>query len=58
MRKVIVSEMASLDGFFAEPKGELDWHVVDEEFNEFAIAQLNATDALLFGCVTYHTKTG
>jgi dihydrofolate reductase len=53
MRKVIVSEMVSLDGFFAGPNGEIDWHVVDEEFNEWAIAQLNAMDALLFGRVTY-----
>lgn len=53
MRKVIVSEMVSLDGFFSGPNGELDWHVVDEEFNEFALEQLNAMDALLFGRVTY-----
>src|SRR5689334_15159403 len=45
--------MVSLDGFFAGPNGELDWHVVDEEFNEFAIDQLNAMDALIFGRVTY-----
>ncbi len=53
MRKVIVSEMVSLDGFFSGPNGELDWHVVEEEFNEFAIDQLNAMDTLLFGRVTY-----
>jgi dihydrofolate reductase len=53
VRKVIVSEMVSLDGFFSGPNGELDWHVVDEEFNEFAIEQLNAMDVLLFGRVTY-----
>lgn len=34
MRKVIVSEMITLDGFFAGPDGEIDWHVVDEDFNE------------------------
>jgi dihydrofolate reductase len=53
MRKVIVSEMVSLDGFFSGPNGELDWHVVDEEFNEFARDQLDAMDTLLFGRVTY-----
>jgi hypothetical protein len=53
MRKVILFNMATLDGFFAGPNGEIDWHHVDEEFNEFAMAQLNAADGLLFGRVTY-----
>jgi dihydrofolate reductase len=52
MRKVIVFMMVTLDGFFAGPNGEIDWHVVDEEFNEFAIEQLNSVDVLLFGRVT------
>jgi hypothetical protein len=25
-RKIIVSEMVTLDGFFAGPNGEIDWH--------------------------------
>ena len=45
--------MVSLDGYVEGPKGELDWHNVDEEFNEFAIDQLNSVDVLLFGRVTY-----
>jgi dihydrofolate reductase len=53
MRKVILFDMATLDGFFAGPNGEIDWHRVDEEFNEFAIAQLDSADGLLFGRVTY-----
>jgi dihydrofolate reductase len=53
VRKVIVSEMVSLDGFFGGPNGDIDWHVVDEDFNDFAIAQLNELDVLLFGRVTY-----
>ena len=52
-RKLIVFNMLSLDGFFAGTKGELDWHHVDEEFNEFAIAQLHSMDILLFGRKTY-----
>src|SRR3989442_9611126 len=35
------------------PNHEIDWHNVDEEFNEFAIHQLNELDTLLFGRVTY-----
>ena len=53
MRKVIMFNMVTLDGFFEGPNGELDWHHVDEEFNEFASDQLGSADGLLFGRVTY-----
>ena len=53
MRKVFLFMMITLDGFFEGPDHEIDWHNVDEEFNEFAIDQLNEVDALLFGRVTY-----
>ncbi len=53
MKKVILFMMVSLDGFFAGPNGELDWHNVDDEFNEFAIEQINTVDTLIFGRVTY-----
>jgi dihydrofolate reductase len=45
--------MISADGFFSGPNGELDWHNVDDEYNEFAIDMLDSFDALLFGRVTY-----
>jgi dihydrofolate reductase len=53
MRKIIVSNLVSLDGYFAGPNGELDWHMVDQEFFEYAEDMLNLTDTLLFGRVTY-----
>ncbi len=53
MSKIILFNMVTLDGFFAGPDGEIDWHNVDAEFNEFAIAQLNSADGLIFGRVTY-----
>jgi len=53
MGKVIVFNLITIDGFFERPKHEIDWHHVDEEFNEFAIEQLNTVDTLLFGRVTY-----
>src|SRR5258708_25381331 len=53
MKKLLVSEMVSVDGFFAGPNGEIDWHNVDEEFNTFAIEQLDSVDTLVFGRVTY-----
>ena len=53
MRKIIVSEMISIDGFFAGPNGEIDWHNVDEEFNSIAIDLLKKVDTVLLGRVTY-----
>ncbi len=53
MRKIIWFNLITLDGFFEGPKREIDWHNVDEEFNEFAIQQLDTFDMLLFGRVTY-----
>ena len=52
-RKIIVSEMVSLDSFFAGPNGEIDWHIVDEEFNQYAIDLLSTVDTILFGRKTY-----
>ncbi len=45
--------MVTLDGFFEGPHQSIDWHHVDGEFNDFAIAQLHEIDTLLFGRVTY-----
>lgn len=45
--------LTSLDGYFEGSAGDLSWHNVDEEFNEFAVEQLNAAGTLLFGRVTY-----
>ena len=53
MSKVILSNMVTLDGFFEGPNKELDWHIVDEELNEYANDLLSNVDALLFGRVTY-----
>ena len=53
MRKVIVSNMITLDGFLAGPNGEIDWHVVDAEFNDYALDMFKSVDTLLFGHVTY-----
>ena len=53
MRKVFLFMMVTLDGFFEGPNQDISWHNVDEEFNEFAIQQLDELDTLLFGRVTY-----
>lgn len=53
MRKVIVSNLVSLDGFMAGPRGEIDWFVADREFDAYARKLFTGTDTLLFGRVTY-----
>ena len=58
MRKIIVSNLVTVDGYFCGPNGEIDWHNVDAEFNEYAIEMLNSLDTLIFGRVTYDLMAG
>jgi dihydrofolate reductase len=53
MRKLIMFNLITLDGFFEGLNREIDWHSVDEEFNDYSIQQLNQVDTILFGRVTY-----
>jgi|SRR6185437_761805 len=53
MRKIIVSNLVSLDGFFEGVNKEIDWFTVDESFFEYARQLLNEVDTILFGRVTY-----
>jgi dihydrofolate reductase len=53
MRKVILFNLTSLDGYFEGPGRDITWHKVDDEFNEFAEEQTGEFGALLFGRVTY-----
>jgi dihydrofolate reductase len=53
MRKIFLFMMVSLDGYFEAPGHDLSWHHVDEEFNDFAQAQMKEADTILFGRRTY-----
>ena len=53
MRKVLAFNLISLDGFFEGPDHNIDWHNVDDEFNDFAVQQLADLGMLIFGRVTY-----
>jgi dihydrofolate reductase len=53
MRKIILFMVVTLDGYYEGPNQEFDWPNVDEEFNEFALQQLDEVDTLLFGRATY-----
>jgi dihydrofolate reductase len=58
MKKIILFNMMTLDGFFEGPEKEIDWHNVDEEFNDFAIGQLDEASLLIFGRITYQLMAG
>jgi dihydrofolate reductase len=45
--------MITANGLYERGPWEIDWHNTDEEFNEFAIEQLELMDTLVFGRKTY-----
>ncbi len=45
--------VVSLDGYFAGIDGNIDWHMVDDEFNQYAVKTIAGFDTMLFGRVTY-----
>jgi len=58
VRKLIVSNVMSLDGFFEGPNKKFDWFVPDEEFLDYAKDLLRTVDTILFGRTTYEHMAG
>src|SRR6266566_8021116 len=58
MRKIFAFLVATADGYYVGPNEEFDWPIVDEEFNEFAVEQLDEADTLMFGRATYQLMAG
>lgn len=48
----------TLDGFFEGLNHDINWHNVDDEFNDFAIRQLESMDMIFFGRATYEIMVG
>lgn len=53
MPKLSVFNLVTLDGYFAGAGGDISWHDVDAEFQEFAEKNSNSGNTLIFGRVTY-----
>lgn len=56
MRIISVFNHVSVDGYFAGPKGEIDWFKViekDDEYDTYTHGQSKSGNALLFGRTTY-----
>jgi len=58
MRKLIVFNMITIDGYFAGPNGEIDWHNTDEEFQNFELEVVDSYGTLIFGKKTYDLMAG
>jgi hypothetical protein len=46
VRQIFAFIMTTLDGYYEGPNQEFDFWVVDEEFNGFAVEQLDEVDTL------------
>jgi dihydrofolate reductase len=54
MRKVIVFNSVSIDGYFTDAKGDMSWaHKNDAEWTSFASSNASGGGELVFGRVTY-----
>ena len=58
MRRLIASEMVTVDGFFSGPNGELDWFIQDDELDKFAKELIDSVETILYGRVTYQMMAG
>jgi len=59
MRKLLVFNMVSLDGFFVDALGDMSWaHKHDDEWNTFVSGNASGNGMLLFVRVTYDMMAG
>lgn len=58
MRKIIVSNLITLDGFFEGPNQELDWFVIEDEFFDYVKELFKSVDTILYGRVTFLQMAG
>lgn len=49
MRKIFLHIMVSLDGYIDGPDGEMDWHFVDAEFEDYINEMLRSIGGMIFG---------
>lgn len=53
LRKVFLHINVSLDGFIEDDNHEIDWHFVDDEFEEYINDLLSSIDGMIFGRVAH-----
>jgi dihydrofolate reductase len=52
MRKIVMFNRVTLDGFYARPDGSIDWFINDPEVDK-ASHEMMSPDTVIFGRVTY-----
>lgn len=52
-RRIVMFNQVSVDGYFSDANGSLDWVVTDPQIHERAVAGMPSTDSLLLGRRTY-----
>ena len=58
LRRIVMFNWATADGYFAGPDGNLDWVVPDEEQSKAAAESMAGFDTILFGRRTYELFEG
>ena len=59
MRKIIVFNQVTLDGYFVDMNGDMSWaHKNDAEWNAFVADNAKGDATLLFGRITYELMAG
>jgi dihydrofolate reductase len=58
MRKIVMFNFVSLDGFYAGEGDDISWHTVDAEFDNFSAELIKRFDAVIFGRITYDLFAG
>ena len=59
MRKIIVFNHVTLDGYFVDMNGDMSWaHKSDPEWNAFVADNARGDATLLFGRITYELMSG
>jgi dihydrofolate reductase len=58
MRRIVVFDRMTADGYFAGSDGNLDWVVPDEEVDQEATKSIPRSDTMLFGRRTYEMFEG
>jgi dihydrofolate reductase len=58
MRKLSVFNAISIDGYFADPGGDMSWaHKQDQEWSSWAAENASGGSVLMFGRITYDLMT-
>ena len=58
MRKIIVTEWVSLDGYTSGPNGEIDYLSFDERMGKYEGEIIDKADTILLGKTTYDSFAG